>query len=158
MSASNVRSIESLERFHAGLTRLSGDWDKALQEVRMMVHRAEDYFSHDRPKHWRHQVTLAQRQLSEAKDSLAQKRATVRPGDRPAASEQVKRVALCERRVRHCEEKVRQAKALSIEMSQACNEVLGPLADLAQQCEVLLPTAAIELRRLIEQLKAYADP
>ncbi|TWU55470.1 hypothetical protein [Rubripirellula reticaptiva] len=157
MASSKVRSIESLEHFHDGLLRLSGDWDDALQEVRMMVHRAEEYFSQDRPKYWRHQAELASRELNESKDSLAMKRSAARAEDRPAATEAFARVQKCERRVRFCEAKVREAKAWSIQISQVCNEVLGPLADVAQHCEVGLPTAATELRGLIEQLKAYAE-
>jgi hypothetical protein len=157
MSASNVRSIESLENFHAGLVRLSGDWDKAIQEVRMMVTRAEEYFAQDRPKYWRHQSQLAERRLGEAKDQLAQKRSAVRAADRPAATEAAKRVELAERRLRHCETKTREARAWSIQMSQQCKDVMGPLADVAEHCKVILPTAAKELRGLIEQLKAYAD-
>jgi hypothetical protein len=34
---------------------------------------------------------------------------------------------------------------------------LGPLADVLEHCEVLLPTAATELASLIEQLRAYAE-
>lgn len=157
MSASNVRSIESLENFHAGLIRLSGDWEKTIQEVRMMVHRAEEYFSQDRPKHWRHQTQLAERRLGEAKDQLAQKRAAVRAVDRPAATEAAMRVELAERRLRHCQAKSREAKAWSLQIAKSCSDVLGPLADVAEHCEVLLPTAATELRGLIEQLKFYAD-
>lgn len=157
MGASNVRSIESLENFHAGLVRLSGDWDKTIQEVRMMVHRADEYFSQDRPKYWRHQTQLAERRLGEAKDQLAQKRSAVRAADRPAATEAAMRVESAEQRLRFCEAKVREASAWSLKISQHCNDVLGPLADVAEHCEVLLPTAATELRGLIEQLKLYAD-
>lgn len=157
MSTSNVRSIDSLENFHAGLVRLSGDWDKTIQEVRMMVHRAEEYFSQDRPQHWRHQTQLAERRLGEAKDQLAQKRSAVRASDRPAATEAAMRVESAERRLRHCEAKVREARAWSLKISQHCNDVLGPLAEVAEHCEVILPTAATELRGLIEQLKLYAD-
>ncbi len=157
MSGSNVRSIDSLKTFHVGLVRLAGDWDRTIQEVRLIVHRAEEYFSQDRPRYWRNQIQLAERHLNEAKDSLAQKRAAVRAEDRPAATEAAHCVQNAERRLRYCEAKVRQAKAWSIEISQVCNDVLGPLADVAQQCEVALPTAAVELQQLIEQLKAYAD-
>ncbi len=157
MSTSNVRNIESLEAFHAGMVNLASDWDKTLQEVRMIVHRAESYFSQERPAYWRRQLQLAERELSEAKDSLAQKRAAIRPGDRPAASEAAKRVRTAEQRVRECESKVRATKAWSIEISQQCDALLGPLADVVQHCEVLLPTAANELRVLIDQLRAYTE-
>ena len=59
--------------------------------------------------------------------------------------------------MRQCELKVRQAKSWALEISHQCDDLLGPLADVVEHCEVLLPTAADELRTLIEQLRLYAD-
>lgn len=157
MSTSNVRNIESLEAFHGGLIRLSEDWDKTLQEVRMMVNRAESYFAQDRPAYWRRQQKLAERELTEAKDRLAEKRSAIRAEDRPPATEEAKRVSRAEQRLRECEAKLRETKAWALEISQQCDGLLGPLADVLEHCEVLLPTAATELRTLIEQLRAYAE-
>lgn len=157
MSTSNVRNIESLQAFHGGLVRLAENWDQALQEIRMLVERADVYFSQERPAYWRRQTRLAERELNEAKDNLAQKQSAARAADRPAATEAAKRVRSAETRLRVCTDKQRQAKALAIEISQKCNDVLGPLADVLEHCEVLLPTAANELATLIEQLRLYAE-
>jgi hypothetical protein len=157
LSASNVRSIESLESFHAGMMRLSSEWQKTVEEIRMLVQRAEDHFTNTRPSYWREQERIADRELAEAKNSLSIKRASVRPQDRPAASEATKRVRVAEARKRFCEDKKREAKKYSLEISRQCDNLLGPLADLAQHCDVALPVAAKELRGLIAQLKLYAD-
>lgn len=157
MSSSNVRSIESLQAFHGGLVELSESWDQTLQEIRMLVQRADVYFSQERPTYWRNQTRLAERELNEAKDNLAQKRAAARASDRPAATEAVKRVRIAEQRLRDCEAKQRLAKTLSIEISKQCDDLLGPLADVIEHCEVLLPTAASELATLIDQLRTYAE-
>ncbi|MDE0862386.1 MAG: hypothetical protein OSA98_01275 [Rubripirellula sp.] len=157
MSHSNVRNIESLETFHAGLIRLSSDWEQTLQEIRMLIQRADVYFSEDRPGYWQHQTQVAERELNEAKDNLAQKRAATRPGDRPPATEASKRVQKIEQRLRDCQLKQQQAKAWSIEISQQCDQLLGPLADVGEHCEVLLPAAANELRQLISALRKYAE-
>lgn len=157
MAQSNVKSIESLEDFHAGLTRLSSGWEDSVQEIRMLIQRAEAYFSEDRPRYWREQTRIAERELNEAKDSLAQKRAAARPGDRPPATEASRKVQMIERRLRDCELKQRQAKAWSIEISHQCNQLLGPLADLAEHCEHTLPAGARELRQLINELEKYSE-
>ncbi|MDA9857758.1 hypothetical protein N9D23_06535 [Rubripirellula sp.] len=157
MSTSNVRNIESLEVFHAGLLRLSGQWSKTLQEVRMTIQRADAYFTQDLPGYWRRQRQIAERELNEAKDRLAEKQAAVRPGDRMSATEATKRVHSATTRLQECEAKCRQAKAWALEISQRCDQLLGPLVDVVEHCEVLLPTAADELRTLIEQLRLYAD-
>jgi hypothetical protein len=154
---SNVRSIESLEAFHTGLTRLSSDWEKSIQEIRMLVQRAASHFSEDRPRYWQQQTQLAERAVNEAKDNLAQKRAATRPGDRPAATEASRKVQKTELRLRHCELKQKQAKSWSIEISHQCDQLLGPLADVAEHCELLLPAAANELRQMITELEKYAE-
>lgn len=157
MSASHVRNIESLAAFHTGIVRLSGDWDKTLQEVKMIVERAESYFSEDVPRYWRHQKRLAERELTEARENLSIKQASTRPSDRPAATEAAKRVQLAQRRLSECETKQRQAKAWRIEVSRQCDQVLAPLADVLEHCHVVLPGAASELRTLIAQLRRYAE-
>ena len=123
----------------------------------MLVQRADSYFSQDRPNYWRQQARLAETKLTEAKNNLAQKRASVRPGDRSPATEAVKRVQVAEKRVNECHQKQRKAKSWAIEISQECDELLGPLADVVQHCELLLPAAAVELRGLIDQLRLYAE-
>lgn len=157
MSTSNVRSIDSLDAFHAGLTRLSVEWQKTLDEVRMLIQRAEAHFNEERPAYWRRQLQIAERELSEAKDHLAEKRAVVRSGDRPSATEATRRVRLAERRLEACQKKQRDCEAWSREISRQCDALLGPLADAREHCETLLPAAARELRTLIDQLRAYAE-
>lgn len=157
MSASNVRNIESLQAFHDGLAGLADDWDKTLQEVRMIVHRAEAHFTQDRPAYWRKQKQLAERELTEAKESLSQKQAAARARDRVPATEAAQRVNRAQARVRQCEAKQRAAKHAAVEVAQQCDALLGPLADVVEHCEVLLPTAARQLQTLIDQLRVYAE-
>lgn len=157
MSTSNVRNIDSLVAFHSGLLKLSNNWEKLVQEIKSTVHRAEEYFAQTQPAYWRHQLQLAERELSEAKDALSQKLASSRPSDRPAATEAKKRVHAAERRQRECQDKQRLARSITIEVSLQCDKLLGPLSDIAEHCEVVLPQAAVELRTLIDQLKAYAE-
>jgi len=62
-----------------------------------------------------------------------------------------------EGRLRDCQLKQKQAKAWSIEISHQCDQLLGPLADVAEHCELLLPAAANELRKMITELEKYAE-
>jgi hypothetical protein len=128
-----------------------------MQELRMMVQRAESYFANDRPAYWRQQTTLAERDLNEAKENLARKLAVARPGDRPAATEARQRVRKAQARLDQCQAKQREARKWALEIAQQCDGVLGPLADVVEHCEVLLPAAARELQTLIDQLRRYAD-
>ena len=157
MSTSDVRSIESLARFHAGILKLSSDWEKVLQELRMAIQRAEQHYCHDRPRYWRNQIELAERELTEAKDNLSKKRAVDRDGKRPSAMEALQRVNKAKRRLDYSRDKAKQAKMIAIEMSQECDKILGPLADVTEHSEVVLPAAAVELKGIIEKLRLYAE-
>ena len=157
MSESNVRDIESLESLRVGLLKLGTQWDTLIQSIRATVHRADEHFSQDRVGYWRRQIQVAQRELNEAKDSLSQKRSTVRASDRPAATEAAQRVHRAEARLRVCQDKHSQARTIALEMSRKCDQLLGPLADVSDHCETLLPAAAVELKSLIEHLRRYAE-
>ena len=157
MAGSDVRSIEALETFHNELVRYASGGDITLQELRMLIGRAEEHFLQSRPAYWRNQLRLAERELTEAKDSLSQKRAAARPQDRPAASEATKRVRLAQLRVNTCRDKLRLAKATAIEIGRRCDDVLGPLAEATEQCQVVLPAAAGRLRSIIDKLRDYSD-
>lgn len=157
MSTSNVRSIESLAAFRSGMLKLSGNWDKTLQELRVSIERVDQYFSDERPRYWRRQVQLAERELTESKDNLSQKQASVRSSDKVSATEAVQRVNKAKRRLDDCRNKQRKAKAIALEMSQQCDSLLGPLADVAEHCEVVLPKAAHELQKLVDHLRSYAE-
>lgn len=158
MSTSNVRSIESLEAFHTELLRLAGDWDGSLQEIRVLVGRIDHHFSHERPAYWRRQLQLAERACDEAQENLSRTRAAARPADRPPAGAAVQRLRRAEQRQRQCEAKLRLAKSVALEIARACDELLGPLAELNEHCEGVLPTAARQLTTLIEHLRTYAGP
>lgn len=157
MASSNVRSIDSLESFHGCLIELATSWDQSVQELKRLVHRAEEHFSTVRPAYWKNQLRIAEQKRNEALDDLARKRSAARAEDRPAATEAVKRVRLTEARVRLCEERIRDAKRISIEVTQKCDDLRGALANLSELSESSLPTGADELKALIDQLKLYAE-
>ncbi len=157
MSTSNVRDIECLAKFRLGIVNLAADWNNVVQDVRAAVHRIDEHFRSERPAYWRHQTELAERSLTEAKDNLSRLRAEIRPGDAPPATEATQRVNKIERRLRLCQEKQRLAKAWSIEMSQQCDQLLGPLADMTDQCQTRLPEAARELGEIVDKLRQYAE-
>lgn len=157
MSTSDVRSIESLQRLKAALLELSDDWNGTFQEVRVVIHRADEYFTSIVPTYWREQSRLADRELTEAKDELQRKQSAARAQDRPSALEAQKRVRRAKQRLDLCHQKRSLAKSVAIEMSQQCDELLGPLADMMEHSDNYLPAAAQHLGQLIDTLLKYAD-
>lgn len=157
MSTSDVRNIDSLQRLRGGLLLLADNWEKALQEIRISLHRAEQYFTQDVPRYWRHQTEQAERDLTESLDNLQQKQSAARAGDRVSAVEAQQRVNRAKARLSLCREKQRAAKSLAIEVRHQCEEMLGPLADMAEHSDNWLPAAADRLQALLEMLLRYTD-
>lgn len=157
MSTSDVRNIDSLQRFRGGLLGMADSWEKTLQEIRISIQRADQYFGDEVPRYWRHQTELAERELTEAKDQLQQKQAAARAGDRVSALEAQKRVESAKNRLDLCRDRQRTAKSLAIEIKHQCDEMLGPLADMTEHSDNLLPAAANKLGTLLEWLHRYAD-
>ena len=157
MSTSDVRNIDSLQRLRTGVLSMADSWEKTLQEIRISIHRADQYFGDEVPRYWRHQTELAERELTEAKDNLQQKQSAARAGDRVSALEAQKRVAAAKTRLDMCRDRSRTAKSLAIEIRHQCDELLGPLADMTEHSDNLLPAAALKLGTLLEWLHRYAD-
>ena len=157
MSSSDVRDIESLERLHRAMLRLSEEWQSALQEIRMSVARAEEYFTRRVPVYWATEMKLAEREHTEALDSLQRQQSAARASDRRSALEAQKRVKRAKDRVKLCLEKQKLAKTMMLQIRQTCEDVLGPLADMVDQSENALPQGARQLAELLRILHEYAE-
>lgn len=157
MSTSDVRNIDSLRRLRAGILGLADNWEKTLQEIRISVQRASQYFGDEVPRYWRYQSETADRELAEAKDSLQQKQSAARSGDRVGAMEAQKRVAAAKKRLDLCRARQKAAKSVAIEIRHQCDEMLGPLADMTDHSDNVLPAAAAKLSTLLDSLDRYTD-
>ena len=100
---------------------------------------------------------LAERELTEAKDSLQQKESAARAGDRVSALEAKKRVEKAKKRLDLCRDRLRAAKSIAISVKHQCDQMLGPLADMTDHSDNSLPAAAVKLQSLLDSLRSYAD-
>jgi len=152
MSTSDVRSIDSLIRLRQTLISLSGDWADCLHQIKYAARRIAERFSVEMPAYWKHQVAIAERSL----DNLSRLQSTS-AGVSLRAAEARMRVAKVRRRLALCQQKEKRARQLALAVGQACEELNGPVAEVAMHAEVNLPAAAAELARLIDHLSRYAE-
>ncbi len=157
MSSSNVRSIDALTDLNAGLIKLADNWQLATEEIAVAITRVETHFGQDWPRYWREQTRIAEQKYGEAQDLLSRKRATIRASDHIPATEEAKRVTMCKRRIQMCQQRSAAVRDVAIKVKQKCDDLRGVLSSLKEQSEVHLPTAAAELRGLIDVLNKYAD-
>jgi hypothetical protein len=156
MSTSDVRSIDSLIRLRHTLISVSGDWTNCLHQIKNSARRIEERFSVEIPAYWKHQTALAERSLAESLDNLSRLQSTS-AGVSPGATEARMRVAKSRRRLAFCQEKEKRSRQLALTVEQACEELNGPIAEVAMHSEANLPAAAEELARMIDHLSRYAE-
>jgi hypothetical protein len=157
METSDVRSIDSLRLLRGAVLELAHNWDLALQQIRFSMHRIEGHFASDMPNHWKHETRLAEQRLAEALDNLSRQQGNATDGNAPALTEAKQRVQLARRRLVLCEEKLRAAKKISIQIEQMCKDLSGPLAEVTAHVDLNLPGGAEKLARLIGHLDRYAE-
>ncbi len=156
MSASNVQSIQSLQRLRTALVSLSGQWDEVLRQIRFTASQLQEHFRSDWPAYWNRQTAKAEVALSEAMDHLARLRSGGSGQSHPATEAQ-QRVNAAHQRLAKCRDMQARAKRIAMTVDEACQRLAGPAADVTQHAEVNLPRAAAELATLIDHLSGYAE-
>jgi hypothetical protein len=156
MSTSDVRSIDSLGQLRQTLLSLSSDWVDCLHQIKYAARRIEERFSMEIPGHWKHQVELAERSLTESLDNLSRYQ-TATSGVSAGDSEARLRVSKARRRLAFCQDKQRRARQLALTVQRACQDLAGPVAEVTMHSDVSLPAAAAELARMIDHLSRYAE-
>lgn len=157
MATSDVRSIESLRWFRTAIGELEHNWDVSLQQIRSSMHRIQEHFSSTMPGYWKQRTRIAEQQLTEAMDNLTRQQGNSGEGRAPAISEAKQRVQKARRRLELCEAKQRKAANIAIHIERACQELLGPVAEVTGHVNTTLPNAALHLATLIGHLERYAE-
>lgn len=157
MSTSDVRNIDALATFGESIERLAGELSADADGLNKALQRIDVHFGQAWPAYWEDQLRVAQRRWTESQDRLNAKRAAVRPGDRPPATEEAASERRWRDRVRVCREKVRGVRRLHQSVAAESDKVRGPLADLRHAAETDLPAAAEAMRRIVETLRRYSE-
>ncbi|QEG39506.1 hypothetical protein [Roseimaritima ulvae] len=155
---SDVRDVDVLLDLLNGLARLGEGFEAAVEEIRAILSRVDEWIRVDRPAYWQQQLRLSEQALNSALDYLQQKRSTTRPGDRPPASEAQKRVAVAKQRVKLCQEKHQACRRHLLRLEGVINAMAGPLTEIDEAAGNDLPRAMAELKQLIKILDAYGGP
>lgn len=157
METSDVRSIESLRLLRIAMAELTHDWDASLQQIRFAMHRIQEHFSSVMPAYWNQQTRIAEQKLTEALNNLSGQQGNSGEGRAPAISEAKQRVQRARRRLEVCESKRRAAANVAIHIERACQELLGPVAEVTAHVNTTLPSASAKLATLVGHLERYAE-
>lgn len=65
--AANVRSLDALRDFKGALQQFEESASGALDALQQETFRAIDWFEHDRPSYWKHQVERGYNRVAESR-------------------------------------------------------------------------------------------
>lgn len=153
----HVRSIDALRDLRVAILQWASRLHEQTFELGSEAQRALQWATVEQPRYWRHEITLAERRLQEARDNLAATQATYGGRDRPPATEARKRVVDLERRVRFCQDRAGSCRRWAAEVERAVERLAGALAAMQQQGDCELPLAANQLNQWIEALDRYTE-
>ncbi len=154
--AARVASIDSLERFRAGLLGFIDDARNTLSEADTELQRLQLWLDGDQKLHWQQELRRRSEEVARAKSALYRKQVTVSSKDRPpSAVDEKKALRRAEERLAEAEGKLRRIRHWSIHLASESNRYRGAVAPLAAAVERELPASAAMLKRAIAALEAY---
>lgn len=151
-----VRNLESLERFRAGLLEFIHDGANALAEADSEVDRMQIWLERDQKIHWQHEHRRRSEEVARAKSALYRKQVTVSSKDRPpSAVDEKKALQKAQARLDEAEQKLRRIKHWSVALGQEAARYKAATAALGSVFERDLPLSAELLKRAITALEQY---
>ncbi|SRR6056297_820280 len=152
---SHVRSIDALLELAQGLCELGEGFDRVVQDTQAALHQARAWLEEEQPAYWKHQIRLAEQQVSVAEDRLMQVASTTHASDRPPATVEKKQLTLARRRLAFCLRQYQAIRRHRGEVEQAIERLAGPLAEVEEWVSARLPAARGELQQMVEVLQRY---
>jgi hypothetical protein len=155
MADARVTDVEALSRFQEQIgetrTALAAQVEAALQQM----HRMTRWVEEDAPGYWTHQLVVAERRWTEAREALARCESRSRSSDTPACSSERKILHLWSERRKLCEAKLAVAKQTAIEWQRMVPELDRKIRSLDELVQSGLPQAHHRLGKILLPLRSY---
>lgn len=162
-SQARVHSSTSIESVRTALMSFVDQVGDALTELEAEMRRMQDWLEHDRPRHWKSQVRLANDQVHEAQQALQRCLMFPVANERPSCAEE--RAALKKAQARHayCERKAERVRHWQKVIKHELFEYQGRISQLVRLVEIDAPQAIGMLGKVLRHLEEYqavqaADP
>lgn len=153
--SARLTSIDAVSRLATALRRFAEEANATLGSLELELHRAVEYFQHDRREYWTHQLRVGRDRVSEARITLQRREIMTVAGHRPACDEERKALEMAKRRVRTAEEKEEIVRRWARLLDREVIEFRGNLSPLAGWLLLDQAKAVALLDRLSRALEAY---
>jgi exonuclease VII large subunit len=153
--SANVRSVAAITATKTAVSSFADQVEQALAMIEAESRRLLDWLQHDRPRHWRNQIRLANDDVAEARAAL--QRCLMYPinDERPSCYEERAALKAAQARLAYCEEKAERLKHWKREIEHEMFQYEGRISQLVRLVEIDMPQAVEMLKRLMERLEEY---
>lgn len=155
-TSAHVASLAVLRSFKAALINFMEESRDALLMLNMELQRAGDWLQHDRPRHWKHQVTVGWTRVSEARVELELCQMRKVDGQATGCQDEKKALEKAKRDVRHAEEMIEVVRGWCQKMQRETLDYEAHLSHVEAACDIDVPKALAALERIISSLEAYS--
>ena len=153
----DVRSLQSLETHLTQTIQYRGQMLKEIENLQLELRRLTSWIENDAQQYWRDQATLAQRQFTEAQETLSRCMSYVREDERQPCTEEKKRFKRAKERRELCEQKLRTVNAAIMAWQRELTLSHSKVQRCRDMAESELTVAIAHLSGQIEQLQQYTN-
>lgn len=151
----NVRSVAAITATKKALSTFADQVQQALAMIEVESRRMLDWLQHDRPRHWRNQIRLANDEVAEARAALQRCLMYPTGDERPSCYEERAVLKRAQARLAYCEEKAERLKHWKREVEHELFQYEGRISQLVRIAEIDVPQAEELLRKLLDRLEEY---
>jgi hypothetical protein len=153
--SANVRSMPAVTAAKIALGSFADQVEQALALIEVETRRVLDWLQHDRPRHWRNEIRLANDGVAAARAAL--QRCLMYPlnDERPSCYEEREALKQAQARLGYCEEKVERLKHWKRELEHELFQYQGRISQLVRVVEADVPEAVDLLKKLLVRLEEY---
>ncbi len=154
--SANVTSIEAVQAFRTALVKFEENASESITTLELEIRRAVNWIEVDRRRYWPVQVKQASEEMAQARNALERCQLKYGSEEAPSCYEQKKDYERAKRRLRYCEDQVRNVKQWIQTIRQELTLFDGQMAKMRLSVDSELPLAIASLSNLLGALERYA--
>jgi hypothetical protein len=151
----NVHSSDAIEDVRTALASFGDQVRDALAELNGEMRRVADWLEHERPRHWKSQVRVANDEVHEAQQALHRCLMFPIANERPSCYEERAALKKAQTQLAYCEAKAERVRHWQRVVQHELFEYEGRISQLVRLVEDDVPQALGVLSKLLRHLEDY---
>jgi hypothetical protein len=154
-SPAKVHSSDAIEAVRRAMMLFVEQVSDALTELSAEMRRMQEWLEHDRPRHWKTQLKLANDLVHEAQQALHRCLMFPIAKERPSCTEERMALKKAKARLEYCDQKTERVRYWQKTMRHELFEYEGRMTQLLRLVDVEVPQAIAVLNKILRNLEEY---